>query len=295
MPTAPAGVEIHPSAVVSEDARLAPGVQIGPGCVLDGPVVLEQGVRLIAGVFITGPAVIGARTIVYPGACLGFGAQDYKVKPGDPTPGVRIGADCLIREHVTVHAATKPDRPTTIGDHVFMMVGSHAGHDCQVGARTILVNRVELAGHVEVGEKANLSAHVLVHQFCRIGRMAMVSGNASFVQDLPPFCLGAERSLLHGINVVGLRRAGVAREDITLLRAAYRDAIRVLRSRSDIIDALRRIGEGNPLIDEVTEFYRTSKRGVGASAALPPRYLRSWLKRLDQSPDDAEGDADGME
>ncbi|MCA9287492.1 MAG: acyl-ACP--UDP-N-acetylglucosamine O-acyltransferase [Phycisphaerales bacterium] len=287
------GVEIHPSAIVSDRADLAQGVVIGPGCVIDGPVRLGEGVRVLGAAYLVGPLSIGPGTTIYPFACLGTPAQDYKVKPGDPTPGVVIGAGCIIREHVTVHAATRPDAPTTIGDRVFMMVGSHAGHDARVGNDVVLVNGAQLAGHTTVGERANVSAHVLVHQFGRIGRLAMASGNATLAADLPPFCIGADRNLMHGLNVVGMRRSGLARDDITLLRAAYREVLHEKRSRADVIEGLERFAPGHPLIAEWIEFYRTTRRSVCLSASLPPRHLRGWLRRLDElpeGPDEGEGD-----
>ena len=276
--------EVHPTAIVSPEATLAEGVRVGPGCVIDGPVTLGTGVRLISGVQVLGPATIGPETIVYPFACLGFPAQDYKVKPGDPTLGIQIGAGCIIREHVTVHAATRQDHPTTLGDGVFMMVGSHVGHDTRIGNRVIMVNNTALAGHVEIGDRANLSGHAVVHQFCRVGRMAMVSGNSTITSDVPPFCIVTERNLLQGVNVVGLRRAGFDRTDITLVRAAYRDAIRRFRSRNDVVDALRSIGRGHPLIDELIAFYNSSKRGVAPTVSLPPRQFRAWLRKAQQMP-----------
>lgn len=266
MPTATQGVVIHPSAVVSDEAELGPGVSIGPGCVLLGRVVLRENVRLIAGVHLNGPITIGAGTIVWPGACLGFSAQDYKVKPDDPTPGVEIGAGCLIREHVTVHAPTRQDRPTRIGDHVFMMVGAHAAHDVQVGNHCVLVNNIALAGHVELGERVTMGGHSVLHQFCRAGRLSMLGGNATLTCDVPPFCLAVERNTLHGLNVVGLRRNGVSRDDITLLRTAFRDVLCATRAKAQIVDGLRALGPDNPLLNELVAFYSTSKRTIAIPA-----------------------------
>ena len=287
------GVEIHPAAIVSEEAELSPGVEIGAACVVQGSVRLGEGVRVLGAAFLVGPLTIGAGTIVFPFACLGTPAQDYKVKPGDPTLGVAIGANCIVREHVTVHAATRPERPTTVGDGSFLMVGSHLGHDVQVGKGVILVNNSAIGGHAAIGDKANVSAHAVLHQFGRIGRLAMASGNGTFAADIPPFCIGAERNQIHGLNVVGLRRSGMAREDITLLRAAYREVLHITRAKSDIIERLERFEAGHPLIGEWLEFYREARRPVCVSAALPPRHLRGWLRRLEsepEQPDDGEGD-----
>ncbi|MBK7405591.1 MAG: acyl-ACP--UDP-N-acetylglucosamine O-acyltransferase [Phycisphaerales bacterium] len=202
--------KIHPTAIVPPEAVLADDVEIGPFCVLTGRVTLGPGVRLLASVHVQGPATIGEGTIVYPGACLGFEPQDYKFKPGALTAGVCVGANCLIREHVTIHAASNDHTPTTLGDGCFLMAYSHMGHDCRVGNRVILVNYCGLSGHVEVQDNATLSGHVGVHQFVRIGRLAFLSGGASVGMDVPPFCMANERNRLGGLNLVGMRRTGSA-------------------------------------------------------------------------------------
>lgn len=284
------GAQIHLSAMVSEDSCLAPTAVVGPGCVLHGKVTLGDNVRLIGGVHLSGPISIGAGTMVYPYACLGFPAQDYKIKPGDPTAGVVIGSGCIIREHVTVHAATKQDVPTIIGDNVFMMVGSHAAHDTRVGNNVVMVNGVALGGHVQVAERVNLGGQSAVHQFCRIGRLAMTGGNSTITTDVPPFCIATERNMLQGLNVIGLRRSGVPRDQITMLRTAYREVIRIKKTKEDIVDGLARIGGDNPLIAEIIEFYKTSRRTICPSAALPPRQFRAWMRHAKDMADEVEGD-----
>src|SRR6516164_6635514 len=158
---------IHPTAVVSKECELGDGVNIGPNCIITGQVQLGAGVRLIGNVYISGPVSIGDGTTVYPFACIGFPGQDFKFKLGDPTGGVVVGKNTILREHVTIHAATKADRPTTIGDNVLMMCSSHVGHDATVCNRAILVNGSALGGHSVVGEAATLSAHSELHQFGR--------------------------------------------------------------------------------------------------------------------------------
>lgn len=298
MPSFKDGVRVHPTAIVSEEADLAPGVEIGPGCVLYGKVTLGANVRLIGSVHLHGPITIGAGTIVHPFACLGFQPQDYKFKAGDPTPGVVIGANCLIREHVTVHAATRQDRPTRVGDGVFMMVGCHAAHDVQVGNNVVIVNNATFGGHVEVGDRANIGGQAGMHQFVRIGRLAMVGGNSTLTADVPPFCICVDRNAIHGLNVHGLRRNGVGRDQITLMRAIYRQVLRTTRARAEVIDGLMRVGKGDPLVEELIQFYQTSKRGVAMSAALPPRQFRAWLKWVAEHPSggmDGEDEGDGDE
>ncbi|MFT3685920.1 MAG: acyl-ACP--UDP-N-acetylglucosamine O-acyltransferase [Phycisphaerales bacterium] len=267
---------IHPSAVVDPSAEIADDVTIGPGCVVTGPVRLAAGVSLLANVFLQGPLTIGERTRIWPGACLGADPQDYKVKPGFPTAGVTIGADCLIREGVTVHAATKTDAPTRIGDRVFMMVNSHAGHDAQVGNDVILVNGAVLAGHTQVFDKATISGNCGIHQFVRIGRFAFISGMSAVATEVPPFCVTHSRNTLAAINLVGMRRNGFSREDITLTRRAFREVFKKNLPRPQMIETLAAIakdganGQCAPVI-EMLEFVKTAKRPICPYRVQPGR------------------------
>jgi UDP-N-acetylglucosamine acyltransferase len=261
---------IHASAVVDPSAEIADDVTIGPGCVIVGPVKLAAGVSLLANVYLQGPLTVGERTRFWPGSSIGCDPQDYKVKPGFPTAGVTIGADCLIREGVTVHAATKTDTPTRIGDRVFMMVNSHAGHDAQVGNDVILVNGSVLAGHTQVFDKATISGNAGIHQFCRIGRFAFISGMSAISTEVPPFCVTHSRNTLAGMNFVGMRRNGFSRDDITLARRAYREVFRKNLPRPAMIETLAAIalqgagGAATPCapVLEMLEFVKTAKRPI---------------------------------
>lgn len=265
---------IHPSAIVDPSCELGEGVEIGPHCVLRGPVRLEEGVRLIGNVHVEGPVEIGARTLVYPFACIGFPPQDYKFSLGSPTAGVKVGAECLIREHVTIHAASKAPgqgSPTTVGDRNFLMVSSHMGHDSRTGNDVILVNGALLAGHVEVSDKATISGNTAIHQFCRVGRLAFVSGLSAISRDIPPFVISGTRNLMFGINAVGLRRNGVAREDIKRIRVAFREAFRVPRPRQEQVAVLREHAVHCPPVSEMADFVASSKRGlIGCSKLEAP-------------------------
>lgn len=253
---------IHPTSIVSDESELAPDVEIGPHCVLTGAVRLAAGVRCIANVCLQGPVTVGERTVLYPGACVGFEPQDYKFKPGMPTAGVSIGAECLIREHVTLHAATSAEIPTSVGDACFLMVGSHLGHDARIGNRVIMVNYAALAGHSEVEDSATLSGHVGIHQNVRIGRMAFISGGIGVGMDVPPFCISGERNRLSGLNLVGLRRSGMPREEITRLRRVFRDVLRRPMPREEMMRELERRSGDSEVIGEIAAFVRKSKRGI---------------------------------
>lgn len=251
---------VHPSSIVGPDVQLGEGVEIGPFCSITGQVTLGDHVRLISHVCVQGPCSIGARTILYPNSAIGMEPQDFKFAPGSPTAGVKIGSDCLIREHATVHAATKQDRPTTVGARVFLMVGSHLGHDASVGDHAILVNNVLLAGHTEVHAQAILSGGVMVHQFARVGRLVMASGGALLTSDVPPFCLAAHRNTLVGLNLVGMRRSGMPREEIDAVRRAFREVLAPNPQRGEMIEMLAERGQTSPAVREMHDFIAGTKR-----------------------------------
>lgn len=274
-----AAASIHPTAVVSPETVLGEGVRIGPYCVLEGPVTLAAGVELVAHVCIRGPVAIGERTRVYPGACLGYEPQDFKYQPGMQTAGVVIGKDCLIREHVTIHAATKPDVPTRVGDRVFLMATTHLGHDVKLGNDVIMVNGSGIAGHGEVADNATLSGAVIVHQFVRIGRYAFLSGGVGVSMDVPPFCIVPERNRLGGVNLVGLRRAGFKRDDITGIRRAFREVLRVpTLTRQEMIQRLEEIGADCPPVREMAAFVaEPNRRAICPGPGRPPRLFTTFL------------------
>ncbi|MBX3359006.1 MAG: acyl-ACP--UDP-N-acetylglucosamine O-acyltransferase [Phycisphaeraceae bacterium] len=262
---------VHPTAVVSSECELGEGVEIGPYCSLTGRVVLGAGVRLLGNNYISGPARIGAGTIIYPFACIGFEPQDYKFKPGALTAGVEIGEECLIREHATVHAASTEHTPTRVGNRVFLMVSTHVAHDCTVGNNVVFVNGAGVAGHGEVGDNVTLGGNAVIHQFCRIGRLVMMSGDCAVSLDVPPFCMVNERNRIGGLNQVGLRRSGMAREHITELRRAFRDLLKHPMPRHETVAAMRERGSSCPPLLEMADFIAASKRGITPGLGKPPR------------------------
>jgi UDP-N-acetylglucosamine acyltransferase len=272
--------QVHSTATVAPEAQLGDGVQIGPGCVLSGRIKLGAGVRLIGNCYISGPVEIGAETHVYPFACIGFPPQDVKFKLGDPTAGVVIGSKCQIREHVTVHAASKPDVPTQVGDRAFLMVNSHVGHDARAGNDVVLVNNSALGGHSHVDDGAILSGGALVHQFTRVGKLAFVSGAVADAMDVPPYCMMVERNRLVGINLVGMRRAGIPRAEITEVRRAFRDVFRVSLPRAEMLAILGDRAATSPAIAEMAGFVAGSKRGIAPGYGRPPRMVLTWTRLL---------------
>lgn len=274
---------IHPTAYVSPGCELADNVDIGPHCVLEaqnGPVRLASGVRLVGNVHLNGPVTIGADTIIYPFACIGFPPQDFKFNLGDPTAGVTIGARGIIREHVTIHAATSRETPTSVGDRMFMMVGSHIGHDARIGNNVVMVNASLVGGHAVLGDGVTLGGGAMVHQHTRLGRLVFITGGEGVSMDVPPFCLVPERNRIVGINLVGLRRSGMPREHITKVRQAFRDALRPALQRDEMVAILRDLGSDCPPVMEMADFVAEAKRSIIPGPGRVPRSLASWLHLL---------------
>jgi len=272
---------IHPTAVISDDCEIEDGATIGPFCCIQGRVRIGAGSVLHNSVTIQGPVTIGQRVQIYPQVCIGTPAQDFKFKMGDPTGGVEIGDECLLREAVTIHAATKADVPTRLGDRVFMMVGAHVGHDSQIADDVIMMNHVAIAGHVTIGERCVISAMSTIHQFVKIGRLIMMSGGAGSSMHVPPFCLVADRNRMGGINAVGMRRAGIPREEITHVRKAYREALFPPLTRDEMLDKLRRRAEQSTAVREMADFIESATgRAICYGYGHPPRGVGPWLKHL---------------
>jgi UDP-N-acetylglucosamine acyltransferase len=211
---------IHPTAIIHPKARLDSTVQVGPGVVIDEGV--ELGAHCIVGphVYLTGLTTIGARNRFHAGSVLGDAPQDLKYD-GTPTR-LRIGTDNVFREHVTVHRSTKADEETLVGSDNYLMANSHVGHNSRLGDHVILANGVALGGYVWVDDRAFLGGNCLVHQFTRVGTLALMQGGAAISQDLPPFTIVRGVNRLCGLNVVGMRRAGIASADRLELKRLYR-------------------------------------------------------------------------
>jgi UDP-N-acetylglucosamine acyltransferase len=247
---------IDPTARVAEGAAIGPHVTMGPYCVIGPNVTIGEGCTLVAHVHVTGHTSIGPGTKVYPFTSLGTPPQSVKYR-GGPTR-LEIGTGCDIREHVTMNIGTEDGGGLThVGDRGFFMVGTHVGHDCHVGDDVILANNAVLGGHVTLGNRVVLGGGSAIHQFVRIGESAMVSGVSGVGADIIPFGFAiGQRAVLDGLNVVGMRRRGLARDDIRRLRNAYRALFLgpgVFRER------LARVGrdfEGDALVGIVLDFIR---------------------------------------
>jgi UDP-N-acetylglucosamine acyltransferase len=213
---------IHPTAVIGPNVRLAADVSVGPYCVIEGDVTIAAGTKLISHVAISGNTSIGANCTIYPFASLGHPPQDLKFK-GEMSR-LSIGDNNMIREHVTMNPGTQGGTMlTSVGNNCLFMVASHVAHDCAVGDHVILANNATLGGHVEVGDHSIIGGLAAVHQFVRIGQHSIIGGMSGVEHDVIPYgSVMGERANLAGLNLVGLKRRGFDRDTIHSLRNAYK-------------------------------------------------------------------------
>jgi UDP-N-acetylglucosamine acyltransferase len=245
---------IHPMAVVESGASLGTGVRIGPFCHVSAGATLGENVELVSHVAVIGATTLGAGTKVFPQAVLGAAPQNLKHKGGRTT--LSIGRNCTIREAVTVHVGSDSSRgATVIGENVYLMAYSHVAHDCIVGNDVTLANSATLAGHCEVGDNVVIGGLTAVHQFARIGNNAFLSGCSAVPGDVIPFGLArGNLAKLRGLNVIGMRRSGMSRADIQLVRNAYRTIFDRTRAMAENLEIARRDFTGSPVAMSLVEF-----------------------------------------
>ncbi|HET6576524.1 MAG TPA: acyl-ACP--UDP-N-acetylglucosamine O-acyltransferase [Fimbriiglobus sp.] len=258
---------IHPTAVVSAEARLADDVTVGPYAIIDGPVTLGPGCKVGPFVHLIGPLTMGRDNTVHTGCVIGDAPQHFGYK-GEETR-VEVGDGNTFREQVVIHrgmpvADGSPGTgATVIGSHNYFMSNSHLAHDCRVGDRCVLASGAVVGGHAELHDQAFLSGNTAVHQFCRVGRLAFLGGTSAISQDLPPFWIvqGAINVVV-GVNIVGMRRAGLPHAEVQAVRAAFK---LINRSGLTIPQALEQVEAASgevPAIRQLVDFIRSSKRGV---------------------------------
>src|ERR1051325_744715 len=257
---------IDPSAQVAPTARVHPGGGIFPGVVIgdfaivEEDVVIGTGSRLEPYVYVKRWTTLGERNQISAGTVLGTDPLD-KGFTGERSY-LKIGNGNKIREHYTISRGTAPESETVIGDENYIMTSGHIAHNCRIGNRTVIASCALVAGYVEVEDQAFISGGVVIHQYSRIGRLAMVGGNTRVNSDLPPYFLYTDFNVAaHGLNLVGLKRAGLAADDIKALKAAYR---LLYRSGLKLEEALQRIEAEIPTehTRHLASFIRASKRGI---------------------------------
>ncbi|MDX1483145.1 MAG: acyl-ACP--UDP-N-acetylglucosamine O-acyltransferase [Alphaproteobacteria bacterium] len=255
--------DIHPTAIVDPSAELGDGVSIGAYCCVGPDVRLGDGVLLQSHAVVEGLTEIGANCKVFPFAVIGAPPQDLKYH-GEPSR-VEIGANTVIREHVTIHPGTAGGGLITrVGSDCLIMVGAHVAHDCQVGNAVIMANNATLGGHVTVGDYAILGGLAGIHQFVRVGHHSMVGGLSGVENDVIPYgSVMGNRAYLSGLNTVGLKRRGFSREDIHSLRAAYRLLFAEEGTLSERLADVADMFEDNAAVMEIVHFIQAdSSRAV---------------------------------
>lgn len=250
---------IHPTALVEDGAKLGDGVRIGPFCTVGAEVELGEGCELISHVALAGRTTIGARTKIFPFASIGHIPQDLKYKGEAST--LSIGADCIIREGVTMNPGTAGGGlKTVIGDRCAFLAHSHVGHDTRVGNDVILSNNVMLAGHVTVGDYVIFGGGAAVIQFARVGSHAFIGGLSGLENDLIPYGMAlGNRAHLAGLNIIGLRRRNFTREQIHDIRRAYRLLFADEGTLSERVEDVAAEFATHPFVHEILDFIREGK------------------------------------
>jgi UDP-N-acetylglucosamine acyltransferase len=250
---------IHPTALVDPRAEVDGSAEIGAYAIVEGPARIGARTRVFARAVITGGVSLGEDNEVHYGAVLGDTPQDLAFKGA--TSFLRIGDGNVFREHATIHRGTKPDSATVIGDRNYFMQNSHVAHNCVIGNDAIVAGGALLSGYVELGDRGFVSGNCVVHQFVRIGRLALLRGLSRTSRDVPPFCIMDGTHTVRAVNLVGLRRAGFSPPAIRAVRSAWKTLFgkpRNLRVALAEVEA----GEMGAEVRELVDFIRASKRGV---------------------------------
>ncbi len=252
---------IHPTAIIEDGAIIGTDVKIGAFCVVRKDVKLANGVELLSHIVVEGFTDIGENTKIFPFSAIGTVPQDLSYK-GEKVKLI-IGKNNTIRENVLINPGTiKENGETIIGDNNLFMGSTHIAHDAILGDNIVMVNQSMVAGHVRVGNGVIIGGNTPIHQFVHIGEGAMIGGGGAVNQDIPPFCLAeGNRAVLKGLNLVGLRRMGIRRDELKLLKIAYKRLFR--QNRSLKIEA-EKILENNSSIyvENLCKFIGNTNRGI---------------------------------
>jgi len=257
-------MRIHPTALVSKNAKLGEGVIIGPYTIISDNVAVGAGTKIGAFCLIEGYTTIGKNCEIFTGAVIGTQPQDMKFK-GEKT-FLEIGDNNIIREYCTLNPGTGEDGKTVVGSNNLLMAYSHVAHDCRVGNNCVIANNGTLAGHVTIEDKAVVGGLVAIHQFVRIGMLSIIGGCSKVVQDIPPFstCDG-HPAQVYGLNLIGLRRNNISKESIHQLNHAFKI---LFNSRLSTKHALAALEKETKLYNEtiyLIDFIRNSQRGLARS------------------------------
>lgn len=254
-------MKIHKTAIVHPKAELAEGVEIGPFSLIEANVTIGQNTKIGPHVILNGWTTIGKNCIIHMGCVIGHEPQikGYELKEAYCI----IGDNNIIREYVTIHRGWKEKEKTIIGNDNYIMANAHIAHNCQIGCGVIITNYAALTGHVIVEDKAVISGLVGIHQFCRIGAYAMVGGASKVVKDVPPYMLAdGNPAVIHGINSVGLQRAGFTQNLRNHIKTAYKILYRLGLNTSQALKKIENELPPSPEINHLIEFIKSSKRGI---------------------------------
>ena len=253
--------QVHPTAIVHDDARLGPGVVVGPWALIGPGVVVGDGTEVGPRVLIEKDTTIGEDCFLANGAVLGTDPQDLKFK-GERSR-LEVGDRTIVREYATLNRGTSASGSTVVGSDCLLMAYSHVAHDCEIGNHVVLANSVNMAGHVMIEDWAIVGGVTPIHQFVRIGAHAFVGGGSRVPQDVPPYCRAAGNPpKLYGLNSVGLERRGLSEEVRKALKKAYRLLFQSDVNLSKALDRAEQEVPGIPEVRHLLEFIRASERGV---------------------------------
>ena len=282
--------DIHPTAIVSSQAIIGRNVRIGAYSIIEADVRIGDECGIDSHVVVKSGTSIGNQNQIHAGAVIGDAPQHQNCP--EKTGTLEIGNGNVIREFVTIHRGLKECDKTSVGDSNLLMANAHVGHDCVVGNLTIIANNAMIAGHVHINDQAYVSGAVGIHQFCRVGRLAMVGGQAHITKDVPPFVtVDGLSSRIVGLNLVGLRRAGLNTNAIRMLKAAYRLAFRSGLRWEAMLEKMNSSLEGE-YANELYDFMSNSKRGCILERATP-KTATIRLRKFDshESQTDSKTDA----
>ncbi len=268
--------EIHPTAIIEGNVNLANDVVVGPHCVLQGDISIGEGTTLVGSCYLTGTLVIGTSNVVYPCSCIGFAGQDVNYTHDQYDPGIAIGNNNTFRENVTVHRATQ-EKPTTIGNDNMFMTTAHVGHDCQIGNSVTMVTDSMLGGHSHIHDNVIVSGGAGVHQFCTIGKGAMLAGCMMTTYDVPPYFMLTGNNVIGSVNIIGMRRSDMDKSEITRRKDIFKLFYRSGNTISASVEQLKE--DGDPIALEYVTFIENSRRGL----VLPEHPMRSERRGVTKS------------
>jgi UDP-N-acetylglucosamine acyltransferase len=253
--------KIHPTAIVDPNAKIGHDVQIGAFSIIGPQVTIGDKTVVQSHVVIEGEVIIGNENFLGHGAIIGTPPQDVSFSPERKTT-IEIGDDNIIREYCTIHRGSPDGSATKLGDRNFLMAGAHIGHNCIIGNEVIIANNCLLAGHVRVDDGAFLGGGSTFHQFMHIGRLVMVQGSSAFGKDLPPFVIAAERNSVFGLNIVGLRRAGLSADDRDDIKEAFKLVYLSGLNVSQALEKAATMSLGAPAREFLDFVAASKKRGI---------------------------------